>query len=65
MKTGHARWKVQNIDYDFEDLGLRKLTRIRRADHPWRASSSARHVHYFATYAEAIAHADKQARRNQ
>ena len=58
-----TRWRVQNLNYDFRDIGFRTLEKVDARDLPWRTTSPGWRTNYFATHAEAIAYADKQARR--
>lgn len=63
-----SKWKVQNINYDFEWLHGEQtalLERVDHGEHPWEVSNpnSARDYRVFATHAEAVTYADKQARR--
>lgn len=59
-----SRWKVWNVNY----LPTRRATRLKRHSHseqPWVVHAGLFGLHFFATHAEAIAYADKQARRTK
>ena len=57
------RWKVWNLNYRAIDASCRRLIRDSQFDAPWVASAGVAAYRTFATQAEAITYADKQARR--
>ena len=61
-----SRWKVQNIEYAWVKGDPARLERMADdIDQPWQtyAPHPEFHSQTFATHAEAITYADKQARR--
>lgn len=61
-----SRWKVQNIEYAWGECNPARLRRTAyEEDKPWEAYTPHPDFKFetFATHAEAITYADKQARR--
>lgn len=62
----NKRWRVQNTEYVWSGSNAARLLRTPyKEDQPWEAYGPAPDTQYqtFATHAEAITYADKQARR--
>ena len=57
------RWKVWNMNYGPVGKATRRMKRRSHMEQPWLAHASLAETRFFATHAEAITYADKQARR--
>lgn len=57
------RWKVQNLNYGWSDTKGTAMDGEKLFADPWQVVGPIWTFEYFATHAEAITYADKQARR--
>lgn len=56
-------WQVLNANYRAVDASCRRMVQSAVLDYPWLAFADPEGFQSFATHAEAITYADKQARR--
>ena len=57
------RWEIGNLNYECPTTDSLKQERVLNLDRPWQVFSPNWTFKHFATHAEAITYADKQARR--
>lgn len=57
------RWQIGSLNYERPATDSLKQEQVLQLSHPWQVVSPNWTIEYFATHAEAIAYADKQARR--